>query len=160
MTAVAHPVILPPGARDTPTTLVGEVTAILEVAVMGDQVQMGISPEVEAEAVAIGLRRRTAGECLLNETQKSTKYSLSIFPRRIGEGREHFYSGTVNAFRRTSESKSDLQSIGARAGSQRFTMPLSKIQEAPLKTLRHIILYRSAYPPEPRKPAQAPESRR
>ena len=67
---------------------------------------MGIS--LEAEAVGIGLRRRTVGECLLNVRQESTRCSLSIFPRRIREGREHFYSGTVNAFRSGGESKSDL----------------------------------------------------
>lgn len=80
MTAIAHPVILPPGARATHTTLGEAVTAILEaVVIMGDWVQMGILP-LEAEAVGLGPRRRTVGECLLNvryargefETDEST----------------------------------------------------------------------------------------
>ena len=62
MTAIAHPVILLPGARDTPTTLAEAVMAILEVAVMRDWVQTRIPRE--AEAVGLGLRRRIVGTCL------------------------------------------------------------------------------------------------
>ena len=62
MIAIAHPVILLPGARDTPTTLAVTVMAILEAAVMGDWVQMRIPREAEAEGS--GLRRRIVGKCL------------------------------------------------------------------------------------------------
>ena len=85
MIAIAHPVILLPDARDTPTTLAATVMAILEAAVMGDWMQMGIPQE--AEAVGLGLRRRIVGKCLLSVREEGQEiYFLENTPGEDGRG--------------------------------------------------------------------------